>query len=202
MTWLQNRWLRWVILGGSAGVLAAFTLRNVLSPIRYLPEDRVWVFISPSCPYSVDIFSQVTTSMEKFGSDILLLPADDSPSSLASSLGMCNATLKQISWHERFPARFLPEGLACRWLVEDGAKVHHGVSVDWPSWYYKGHILGDNEFIAIMNDRGLSFDNATNTLLHHGETVSKQRLLRFEKSEHTVNETVWDDLSEPHAVGW
>lgn len=199
--WLNGRFIRWTAAGGVAGIALAVILRNLLSPFRYLPEDRIWVFVSPGCPYSVDIFAQVNAASDVFEDTLLLLPADDSPASLPGSLGMCKATLRQISWANRIQSTFVPETLACRWLVEDAADVYHEISVSWPTWYYQGHVLGDAEFTSLMQSRGFELDDATNTLLRQGEAVPNARQPR--PTEQPVGpETVWDDLSEPHAVSW
>jgi hypothetical protein len=193
----------WILSGLAAGLTFVVAVRFFASPLRFVPAGRVWVFVSPDCPYSVDVHRQIRDTDENSASrTLVVVPADIGPAAFPRSLEICATTFEQIGWTQRAIGRLLPEPIACRWLIEDASAIHSQLAVHWPAWYDGERIIRDDvEIEKLLAARGLTFDAETNTLLLAGQAVPEARR-RVPTPSSDDGESVWDDLSEPHIIGW
>ena len=81
---MTPKWLRgigWISVGLAFGLAFVVGVRYFASPLRFVPTEGPWVFVSPGCPFSVDVYRQIREADE--GSAlraIMVVPADDGPS--------------------------------------------------------------------------------------------------------------------------
>lgn len=152
-TWLASAA---ALLAGAATVaLLAVGGRVLLSPFRFLPQDRVWLFVG-ECPYSMAAFRSIAES-KVVRQRIIAVPVVDAASPVGAEV--CPQTIADLAQAGRTWLKWLPATWACQWLASDGSRFFDRHFLKFPSFSVGRNPIEDGQEERVLLENGIRIES-------------------------------------------
>lgn len=118
-----------------AGLACGYAVIWVAKRAAQSPVDGLVVFVSPGCPYSIDLVNQLEERNE-LAERLVVLPAD--PDDLSWDGHWCRHAFANASSVARVAWKVIPRATMCVWAREGASEFHAQNYTYTPAWLVDG----------------------------------------------------------------